>query len=108
MTQDVIVTVENGIQTITLNRPDARNAMTLAMAEQIAQALDELDNNNTINVSILTGAGGRFCAGMDLKRFLQGERPSIPGRGFAGLTGRRSQKPLSAAVEGRALAGGLG
>src|SRR5690625_236584 len=107
MTQDVIITVDNGIQTITLNRPEARNAMTLAMAKQIAQALDELDNNDTINVSILTGAGGSFCAGMDLKRFLEGERPSIPGRGFGGLTARPPKKPLIAAVEGYALAGGF-
>jgi enoyl-CoA hydratase len=103
---DVQVDIVDGIQVITLNRPAAKNAMTRAMAETIAAALDDLDSGD-IPVSVLTGAGGVFCAGMDLKGFLRGERPSIPGRGFGGLTEAPPRKPLIAAVEGWALAGGF-
>ena len=56
---------------------------------------------------MLFGAGKGFCAGMDLKAFVTGERPFVPGRGFAGITQRSADKPLIAAVEGFALAGGL-
>jgi enoyl-CoA hydratase len=107
MSAEVLVTVEDGIQTITINRPEARNAMTLAAAQIIAAALDELDRCDDLRIAILTGAGGSFCAGMDLKGFLRGERPSIPGRGFGGLTLQPPRKPLIAAVEGYALAGGF-
>jgi enoyl-CoA hydratase len=107
MTPEVLVTQEDGIQLITINRPDARNAMTLAAATLIAAALDELDERDDLRIGIITGAGGSFCAGMDLKGFLRGERPSIPGRGFGGLTRKPPRKPLIAAVEGYALAGGF-
>ena len=107
MTTEVLVDSSDGIQTITINRPEARNAMTLAAATLIAAALDELDSRDDLRIGILTGAGGTFCAGMDLKGFLRGERPSLPGRGFGGLTRRPPVKPLIAAVEGYALAGGF-
>jgi enoyl-CoA hydratase len=107
MTSEVLVTQEDGIQIITINRPEARNAMTLAAAKAIAAALDELDDRDELRIGILTGAGGTFCAGMDLKGFLRGERPSLPGRGFGGLTRKPPRKPLIAAVEGYALAGGF-
>jgi len=103
----VLVEVADGIQTITINRPEAKNAATLEVARGIAAALDELDRRDDIRICILTGAGGTFCAGMDLKGFLRGERPSIEGRGFGGLTMRPPRKPLIAAVEGYALAGGF-
>ena len=86
MTSEVLVDASEGILTITINRPEARNAMTLSAATAIAAALDELDARDDLRIGILTGAGGTFCAGMDLKGFLRGERPSIPGRGFGGLT----------------------
>ena len=104
---DVVVSEEDGILLLTLDRPEARNAATLAASEIIARALDDLDARDDLRVAIVTGANGAFCAGMDLKRFLQGERPSIPGRGFLGMTIRSPQKPLIAAVEGYALAGGF-
>ncbi len=105
--QAVLVDVTDGIMTITLNRPKAKNAVNLAVAKGVAAALEELDSNDAINVAILTGAGGTFCAGMDLKAFVTGEVPIIEGRGFGGLAERSPQKPLIAAVEGYALAGGL-
>lgn len=106
MASTVLVEVRDNVQIMTLSNPEARNAATLEMAEAMVAALDELDRNPALQVGIITGAGGTFCAGMDLKGFLQGKRPSIPGRGFCGLTQKPPQKPLIAAVEGYALAGG--
>ncbi len=103
---EVLVTAEQGVMVITINRPHAKNAVTLAVAEGVAAALDELDGRDDLAVGIITGAGGTFCAGMDLKAFLRGERPSLPGRGFAGITEAPPTTPLIAAVEGYALAGG--
>ncbi len=105
--QAVLVDVADGIMTISLNRPKAKNAANKALAEGVAAALDQLDADDDIRVAILTGAGGTFCSGMDLKAFVSGETPHIEGRGFAGLTERSPRKPLIAAVEGYALAGGL-
>ena len=97
----------DGVLLITLNRPEARNAVNLAVAEGVAAALDALDADDGLKVGILTGAGGAFCAGMDLKAFVTGERPFVDGRGFAGIVERASRKPLIAAVEGFAVAGGF-
>ena len=90
---------------ITINRPEARNAFNTAVAQGLADAMDELDDTPELSVGIVTGAGGNFCAGMDLKAFMAGEVPTIPGRGI-GFTERPPRKPLIAAVEGYALAGG--
>jgi enoyl-CoA hydratase len=102
----VLVEALDGVMVITINRPAARNAVNAAVAEGVAAALDDLDQRDDLQVGIITGAGGTFCAGMDLKAFLRGERPSLPGRGFAGITSRPPAKPCIAAVEGYALAGG--
>nr|WP_255551921.1 crotonase/enoyl-CoA hydratase family protein [Erythrobacter crassostrea] len=99
--------VDNGVLIVTINRPEAKNAMTKAAAEGIAAAMDRLDSEEDLRVGILTGAGGTFCSGMDLKGFLRGETPSVEGRGFGGVVQAPPAKPLIAAVEGYALAGGL-
>ncbi|MGO9906567.1 MAG: crotonase/enoyl-CoA hydratase family protein [Solirubrobacteraceae bacterium] len=92
---------------ITLNRPDQRNAVNAAVAQGVAAALDELDGDAQLSLGVLTGAGKGFCSGMDLKAFGAGERPHVPGRGFAGIVERAADKPLIAAIEGFAVAGGL-
>lgn len=98
---------EDGVLIMQLNRPKARNAINLELAQELAQALDELDNSSDLHLGILTGAGGNFCSGMDLKAFAAtGQRPYVGDRGFAGLCEKPPKKPLIAAVEGYALAGG--
>jgi len=92
---------------ITLNRPEARNAVNLALAEGVAAALDTLDDDGDLSAGVLTGAGKGFSAGMDLKAFVAGQRPWVGDRGFAGIVQRASRKPLIAAIEGFAVAGGL-
>lgn len=98
---------ENGVLIITINRPEARNAVNRAVAEAMAAAMDELDGNEALRVGIITGAGGSFCSGMDLKAFLTGELPVVKGRGFCGFAEAPPKKPLIAAVDGYALAGGM-
>ena len=107
MSEELLTEVRDGVLIVTINRPEAKNAMNAAAAQGIADAMDRLDSDDSLRVAILTGAGGTFCSGMDLKGFLRGERPSIEGRGFGGITERGPVKPLIAAVEGYALAGGM-
>src|SRR6202049_3719974 len=92
---------------ITLNRPEVRNAVNAALAEGVAGALDELDEDDALSVGVLSGAGGFFCAGMDLGTFVKGESPWFGDRGFAGIAQRSAEKPLIAAIEGFAVAGGM-
>jgi enoyl-CoA hydratase len=92
---------------ITLNRPKVRNAVNGAVAAGMAGALEELDADDALSVGILTGAGGCFCAGMDLGAFVRGESPWFGDRGFAGISQRAARKPLIAAIEGFAVAGGM-
>jgi enoyl-CoA hydratase len=92
---------------VTINRPEQRNAVNAAVAAGIGAALDELDENAELSVGLITGAGKGFSAGMDLKAFVQGEAPYAGDRGFAGITQRAASKPLIAAIEGFAVAGGL-
>ncbi|MFC7447218.1 crotonase/enoyl-CoA hydratase family protein [Rhodococcus daqingensis] len=106
--QPVVLTERRGrVLVVTLNRPQARNAVDGAVAAAIAAAMELLDSDPELSVGVLTGAGGYFCAGMDLKAFLRGESPRVAGRGFAGLVEAPPAKPLIAAVDGPALAGGF-
>lgn len=104
---EILTDIQDGFMIVTINRPEAKNAMTKAAAEGIRAAMEQLDNDDSLNVGILTGAGGTFCSGMDLKGFLRGETPAVKGYGFGGITEKGPEKPLIAAVEGYALAGGL-
>lgn len=104
---EVEFTVDDGVAIITINRPEARNAVTLAVSEGIAAALDEIAARGDIQVGVITGAGGTFCAGMDLKAFLRGEIVKLKDKGFAGITQATLGKPMIAAVEGYALGGGF-
>ena len=69
--------VDGPVLIITIERPAARNAVNRAVAQGMAAALAELDGRSDLRVGVLTGAGGNFCAGMDLKAFTQGELPTI-------------------------------
>jgi enoyl-CoA hydratase len=105
---DPVLTERRGsVLLITLNRPEVRNAVNAALAAGVAGALDELDADESLSVGVLTGAGGFFCAGMDLGAFVKGESPWFGDRGFAGIAQRSASKPLIAAIEGFAVAGGM-
>jgi enoyl-CoA hydratase len=104
---EVLTEVDGNVLTVTINRPAARNAVNAAVAQGIAAALDRLDAEPDLRCAILTGAGGTFCSGMDLKAFLRGESPAVAGRGFGGMAEWTPQKPVIAAVDGFALAGGM-
>jgi enoyl-CoA hydratase len=107
-TESAVLTERRGnVLLITLNRPAVRNAVNGAVAEGVAGALERLDGEDELSVGILTGAGGFFCAGMDLGAFVKGESPWFGDRGFAGIARRASRKPLIAAIEGFAVAGGM-
>jgi enoyl-CoA hydratase len=107
VSDEVLVERRDGVLVITLNRPEAKNALNKGVAEAVAAAADQLDDDPELRVGILTGAGGTFSAGMDLKAFLKGEVTTIEGRGLCGITETPPRKPLIGAVEGWALAGGF-
>jgi enoyl-CoA hydratase len=104
---EVLVEHEDGLVIITINRPEAKNAVNRAVSYGVCAAVDELDARDDLRVGILTGAGGTFCSGMDLKAFLRGEVTRVEGRGILGIALTPPRKPLIAAVEGYALAGGF-
>ncbi|KWX69283.1 enoyl-CoA hydratase [Mycobacterium sp. NAZ190054] len=101
----VVVEQRDRILLITINRPQAKNAINAEVSRGLADAMDRLDGDSGLSVGVLTGAGGSFCAGMDLKAFARGESIVVKGRGM-GFTKRPPIKPLIAAVEGYCLAGG--
>jgi enoyl-CoA hydratase len=104
-TEDPVLTevVDNNILVITLNRPRVKNAIDSAMSGGVRAALEILDRDAALRVGVLTGAGGTFCAGMDLKAFARVGKP----RGVQLLLREGAKKPVVAAVEGVALGGGL-
>ncbi len=106
-TQAVLTERQGNVLLVTINRPEVRNAVNAAVAAGIAGALEQLDADEGLAVGVLTGAGGFFCAGMDLGAFVKGESPWFGDRGFAGIAQRASRKPLIAAIEGFAVAGGM-
>ena len=107
MSNQVLVEHIDGMVIVTINRPEQKNAVNRAVSYGVCEALDEMDHNNDLRIGILTGAGGTFCAGMDLKAFLRGEVTRVRGRGILGISMTPPRKPLIAAVEGYALAGGF-
>jgi enoyl-CoA hydratase len=107
VSDEVLVERRGAVQVITINRPEARNALDAGVARGVAAAVDEMDASDDLRAGVLTGAGGFFSAGMDLKAFLRGESPAIAGRGLCGITVTPPRTPMVAAVEGPALAGGF-
>jgi enoyl-CoA hydratase len=99
--------IEAQVATITIDRPEVRNAIDQATAHEISVSLGKADADPDVRVIVITGAGGSFCIGMDFEAFLRGEVVRSPTNGFAGVTQRVLKKPLIAAVEGDALAGGF-
>src|SRR3546814_10856279 len=92
MSDLVQVEIIDRIQVITINRPEARNAINVEVARGLAAALDQLDGDDDVFLGILTGAGNTFCSGMDLKAFARtGERPYVGARGFAGICERSEE-----------------
>jgi enoyl-CoA hydratase len=106
-TEPVLVERRGNVLLITLNRPEVRNAVNAALAAELGGALEQLDEDDGLSIGVLTGAGGYFSAGMDLGAFVKGESPWFGDRGFGGIAKRASRKPLIAAIEGFAVAGGL-
>jgi enoyl-CoA hydratase len=103
----VIVEQRGRVLVVTINRPESRNAVNAEVGALIGAAMDRLDDDGELAVGIITGAGKGFCAGMDLKAFVASGRPDWGRRGFAGLAVVPPAKPLIAAIEGFAVAGGL-
>ncbi len=103
MPDEVLTEVRGHVMVVTINRPTAKNAIDSAVADGLVGALAELDNNGNLFVGVIAGAGGVFSSGMDLKAF---SAAGVP-RGLDTVFRQGSRKPLVAAIEGFALAGGL-
>jgi len=104
VTSDAVLTeVVDEVLVMTLNRPEVRNAIDSDLALGLRSAFEELDRRDDLRVGILTGAGGTFCSGMDLKAFARSGRP----RGSQVVLREGARKPLIAAIEGYALGGGF-
>jgi enoyl-CoA hydratase len=108
MTADPVLVERRGaVRVITIDRPEQRNAINKAVSDGIGAAVVRLEDDPELIVGVLCGSGKGFSAGMDLAAFAKGELPFDPVRGFAGMAQQRAAKPLIAAVEGFAVAGGL-
>ena len=107
MTAPVLTERNGAVLVVKLNRPERRNAINRVASEAVAAAWDVFDSDDALSVAILTGVGEHFCAGMDLKAFLAGERVELADRGLCGIIQTPPRKPLIAAIEGYALAGGF-
>jgi len=103
MADEILIETRGRVRIITMNRPKARNAVNTALGTALVAAIEELDGDGDVTVAVLTGAGGGFSAGMDLKAFAK----EGPPKGFSQFLQQGSRKPMIAAVEGFALAGGL-
>ena len=103
MPDAVLTSVEHDVLLITLNRPEVKNAIDSALSLGVLEALAQLDEDGRLRAGVLTGAGGTFCAGMDLKAFARSGLPEKIDTVFRD----RCRKPLVAAVEGVAVGGGL-
>ncbi len=105
----VLYHAENGVATVTLNRPDQRNAINPEVCDAMRDAFDRIETDPDVRVAVLTGAGAMFCAGMDLKAFAGGAGDTIlfGEYGFGGFVKRPRTKPVIAAIEGAAFAGGF-
>ena len=107
--QALVVERKGRVLLVTINRPQARNAVDSATSQELAEAFQSFDNDADLHVAILTGAQGTFCAGADLREIAEGRRPPVQenGAGPMGPTWLLLSKPVIAAVEGHAVAGGL-
>jgi len=106
MADSLLVDRRANVLVMTINRPEVRNALDDEVSVRIAAAMDELDSDPELRVGVLVGAGRVFSSGMDLKAFGEGRVPVVVGRGLAGFAERPPEKPLIAAIEGYAVAGG--
>ena len=107
---DSVLTTRDGkILIVTIHRPEVRNAVDSSTALALSRAFRDFDRDDSLHVAILTGAAGTFCAGADLKEIGEGRRPPVDpgGTGPMGPTWLQLSKPVIAAVEGHAVAGGL-
>jgi enoyl-CoA hydratase len=108
-TNSVISARDGKVLTVTINRPEVRNAVDYAAATALADAFKEFESNDALCAAVLTGSGGTFCAGADLREVADGGRIAVEesGAGPMGPTWLQLSKPVIAAVEGHAVAGGL-
>ena len=99
--------VDGAVVTVTIDRPDVRNAVNAATAAELAASFRRFDSDESLSVAVLTGAGRTFCAGYDLREIARGERRRRLPKGPMGPTAMLLSKPVVAAIEGYAVAGGL-
>src|SRR5690554_8221909 len=104
---EVLTDIQDGFIIVTINRPEAKNAMTKAASEGIRAEMEQLDSDDSLNAGIITGAGGTFCSGLDLQCFLRGETPSVKGYDFVGINDKEPEIQITAAVLGFSIAGGM-